>query len=398
MFPTCFAGSGHDLWFFARFFCICQFLVFFRCSKFCGCQTYMLFWTRKHLELFVALWGLRRAQIGQHNGMIFCMSGICAWITGPTPVEFLLGQRNAWLNTGISLLTLQIYLPNAGWGGHLHGNHVQHILRVDARNKPGTRNWKCFAGTRLWAIGRLLREMRPDGTLFCRVSWISALCNYFFDVLWEMLVGCTGFSIFWCTYIFSLFRLRPYIGLACGRWGWLDLTLDQRGGRNLGCHLDGKTAHPSAISFPTPSQLCRQSLPNLVKESQVLHSPDISVPQTHLDTGLYKTCLCLEAAQKKHFFRLGWSMSSGKGHDHREEHTQIFCLNQSSNINKNKHTHTLEKPQRARYKTSVRLIRWCPFRNLLRWGKRVTLLCQLRTQQGEPTKSRQNLEPWTLSN
>ena len=60
--------------------------------------------------------------------------------------------------------------------------------------------------------------------------------------------------------------------------------------------------------------------------------------------------------------------------------------------------HTLEKPQRARYKTSVRLIRWCPFRYLLRWGKRVTLLCQLRTQQGEPTKRRQNLEPWTLSN
>ena len=106
----------------------------------------------------------------------------------------------------------------------LHGSHVQHILRVDARNKHGTRKGKCFAGTRLWAIGRLLREMRPDGTLFCRVSWISALCNYFFDVLWEMLVGCTGFGIFWCTYIFSLFRLRPYIGLACGRWGWLDLT------------------------------------------------------------------------------------------------------------------------------------------------------------------------------
>ena len=65
-------------------------------------------------NLFVALWGLHRAQIGQHNGMIFCMSGICAWITGPTPVEYLHGQRNARLNTGISLLTLQIYLPNAG--------------------------------------------------------------------------------------------------------------------------------------------------------------------------------------------------------------------------------------------------------------------------------------------
>ena len=65
-------------------------------------------------NLFVALWGLHRAQIGQHNGMIFGMSGICAWITGPTPVQFLPGHRNAWLNTGISLPTLQIYLPNAG--------------------------------------------------------------------------------------------------------------------------------------------------------------------------------------------------------------------------------------------------------------------------------------------
>ena len=56
-------------------------------------------------------------------------------------------------------------------------------MEVDARNKLGTRNWKCFAGTRLWAIGKLLREMRPDGTLFCRVPWIFAPCSYFIDVL-----------------------------------------------------------------------------------------------------------------------------------------------------------------------------------------------------------------------
>jgi len=55
--------------------------------------------------------------------------------------------------------------------------------RVDARNELGTRNWKCFAGTRLWTIGKLLREMRPDGTLCGHVSWISAPCSYFFDVL-----------------------------------------------------------------------------------------------------------------------------------------------------------------------------------------------------------------------
>ena len=43
-------------------------------------------------------------------------------------------------------------------------DHVQQILRVDARNKLGTRNWKCFAGTRLWEIGKLLREMREVAT------------------------------------------------------------------------------------------------------------------------------------------------------------------------------------------------------------------------------------------
>ena len=115
------------------------------------------------------------------------------------------------------------------------------------RRKQWTRNWKCLAGTRLSAIGRLLREMRPDGTLFCRVSWISALCNYFFDVLWEMLVGCTGFVIFWCTYIFFLFRLCPYIGLACGRSGWLDLTwLDLTWlGINWSCHIVSKQTRAS---------------------------------------------------------------------------------------------------------------------------------------------------------
>ena len=43
------------------------------------------------------------------------------------------------------------------------------------------------------------------------------------------------------------------------------------------------------------------------------------------------------------------------------------CLKPTSNTHAHTHTHThtLEKPQRARYKTSVRLIRWCPFHYLL---------------------------------
>ena len=82
-----------------------------------------------------------------------------------------------------------------------------------AWTKLGRENWKCFAGTRLCANGKLLREMRPDGTLFCRVSWISAPRSYFFDVFREMLVGCPVFAflVIW----FSIFRLRRYIGFAC---------------------------------------------------------------------------------------------------------------------------------------------------------------------------------------
>ena len=61
-------------------------------------------------SLFVALWGLHQARIGQRNGMIFCTSGICVRITGPVPVEFLPGQRSVWFNIGNLLLTLEILL------------------------------------------------------------------------------------------------------------------------------------------------------------------------------------------------------------------------------------------------------------------------------------------------
>ena len=121
-------------------------------------------------SLFVALWGLHQARIGQRNGMIFCTSGICVWITGPVPVEFLLGHRSVWFNTGNLLLTLQIYLPNAGWGEHLRGIHFQQIVPVGAHNKLGTQNWKCSAGSKLWITGKVLREMRFNGMLCFRLS------------------------------------------------------------------------------------------------------------------------------------------------------------------------------------------------------------------------------------
>ena len=70
-------------------------------------------------------------------------------------------------------------------------------------------------GTRLWVIGKLLREMRPMGLSF------AVFPGFLFHVgISSKFVrdACRGFRIFWCRY-FSLFRSRPYIGLACGRWG-----------------------------------------------------------------------------------------------------------------------------------------------------------------------------------
>ena len=55
-------------------------------------------------NLFVAFSGVHQARIGHRNGMTFCTSGICVWITGPVPLECLPGQRSVWFNTGNLLL------------------------------------------------------------------------------------------------------------------------------------------------------------------------------------------------------------------------------------------------------------------------------------------------------
>lgn len=66
-------------------------------------------------------------------------------------------------------------------------SHFQHILPVDAHNKLGTINWTCSAGTKLWAIGKLLREMQSDGMLCFRPSWICVLCKCCFNLSEEVL-------------------------------------------------------------------------------------------------------------------------------------------------------------------------------------------------------------------
>ena len=56
------------------------------------------------------------------------------------------------------------------------------IVPVGAHNKLGTQNWKCSAGTKLWATGKVLREMRFNGMLCFRLSYISTPCKRCYHV------------------------------------------------------------------------------------------------------------------------------------------------------------------------------------------------------------------------
>ena len=65
---------------------------------------------------------------------------------------------------------------------HLRGIHFQQIVPVGAHNKLGTQNWKCSAGTKLSATGKVLREMRFNGMPGFRLSYISAPCKRCYHV------------------------------------------------------------------------------------------------------------------------------------------------------------------------------------------------------------------------
>ena len=80
----------------------------------------------------------------------------------------------------------------------LHHSSVlrfQHVLPVVARNKLGTLNWKCFAGTKLSASRKLLPEKRSDGMLCSHVSSISAPCKCCYHVFWQTPLVCTVFGV-----------------------------------------------------------------------------------------------------------------------------------------------------------------------------------------------------------
>ena len=113
-------------------------------------------------NLFVTLWDLHWVRIGQRKRMMFCMSGICAWIIGSVPAYF----PHQKLYDSILEFRFAHYKFTCRTLGE-ESTCVETVsnisIPVDARNKLGALNRQCPAGTSFWALQKLLRDMRPVG-------------------------------------------------------------------------------------------------------------------------------------------------------------------------------------------------------------------------------------------
>ena len=95
------------------------------------------------------------------------------------------------------------------------------------------------------------------------------------------------------------------------------------------------------------------------------HTPHTHTPHTHTHTHTQHT-----THNTQHTTHNTQHTTHNTQHTtHNTQHTTHNTQHTTHNTQHTTHTHnTLEKPQRARCKTSVRLIRWCPFHYLLRIG------------------------------
>ncbi len=108
-----------------------------------------------------------------------------------------------------------------GWREHLRGNRFQDIPPVDAPNKLGTLNWKRSAVPSFGQFGNCCEKCGPVG---CSAS-VFPRFPFHVNVSSMSLEGRLQVAQFVVSILF--FRLLPYIGLACGRWGCFDLTCYQ---------------------------------------------------------------------------------------------------------------------------------------------------------------------------
>ena len=147
------------------------------------------------------------------------MMEIYTRITGPVRRELFRGQR---FNIGIAFRTLQIYVPNAGWGAHLSGNRFQQIFPVHAHNKLGALN--------------VHETFINSGIVAGNAVWWM-LCFRCLTFLFHVNVASTSSegccrceSLFFVSIVFSasartLGRLRALeLDLTCLDLAWLGLT------------------------------------------------------------------------------------------------------------------------------------------------------------------------------
>lgn len=148
-------------------------------------------------------------------------------------------------------------------------------------------------------------------------------------MMFEFLTALFPFVGFWCFFAVRSFAGAKHICcLGPERWAQFGM-LYRRGDRPPLGHLLSHTssALPTVASQPAKGK-------SGFTPSLHLRTPNTSgywTVQNRFVPG---------GGSIKHFFSLGCSRSG-------PEHTQIFCPNQSSNINKNKHTHTISARTRA---------------------------------------------------
>ena len=102
----------------------------------------------------------------------------------------------------VCFFTFQIYLPNAECGEHLRGIQFQHIVPAGAHHKLRTQTGEFSASTKLSVTGTLLREMRSDGMLCLRPTFLNFFCSTSKLLPHCLRDACKSYS-HWCVRTFS---------------------------------------------------------------------------------------------------------------------------------------------------------------------------------------------------
>ena len=135
--------------------------------------------------------------------------------TGPVRVNFVV--HLVGFISGVSLRTLQIYVPMSGWWKHLRGNRLQHAPPVDARTNFGTLN-------RIFSRHKLFHK---SGSVVRNAARWDVLPSFFVDFCQSQRWFYVSRRMMWVApfWVYTVFSVSaPTTGISYGFWGWLMLT------------------------------------------------------------------------------------------------------------------------------------------------------------------------------